>query len=118
MVFSPRSEGAVVFFTKFSPLSNHFKCYFNINGRTFYCVEQFLALEKATLAEDQELIERALQEKEPADNKVILNDLKNKVQLNQWRKKAEEVLPTAIRAPAKFQQNPHLASCNVPHRFF
>lgn len=108
MVFTPRSDEAAVFFTKFSPLSNHFRCYFNLDGRTFCCVEQFLAWQKALLAEDRELTEKALQDQEPADYKVILNDLKNKVQLEQWRKKAEEVLPTVIRA--KFKQNPVLAT--------
>lgn len=108
MVFTPRTEEAAAFFTKFSPLSNHFRCYFNLDGRTFCCIEQFLAWQKARLAEDHELTAQALQEKEPADYKVILNDLKGKVQLEQWRKKAKEVLPAAIRA--KFKQNSLLAT--------
>lgn len=108
MVFSPRTDEATVFFTKFSPLSNHFRCYFNHDGKTFCCVEQFLAWKKALLAEDLDLAESALQEQEPADYKVILNDLKHRIQLDQWRKTAEEILPSVIRA--KFKQNPALAN--------
>lgn len=108
MVFTSRTDEAAAFFTKILPLSNHFRCYFNPEGKKFCCFEQFLAWKKALLAEDQELAEQALQEKEPADYKVIVNNLKDKVQLEQWRNRAEEILPAVLRA--KFKQNSLLAT--------
>lgn len=105
-VFTPRSDDAVAFFTKFSPLSNHFQCAFKIEGITYNCVEQYLAFKKASLAEDQALMDSAMYDKEPADYQVILNKLKY-LPIEDWRDRARKILPGIIRA--KFSQNRKLA---------
>lgn len=104
-VYTPRSGDAVVFFTKHSPLSNHFQAPFNLNGKEFTCVEQYLALCKANMAQNTALAERAMEVTDPADHKVILNTLHREVQ-EQWAEHAPEIILPAIRA--KFAQNERL----------
>lgn len=105
-VYSPRSSESVVFFTKHSPLSNHHPSQFTVDGMTFTCVEQYLALAKASLAENETLAKRAMDVKEPAGHKNILNLLRKDVQ-KKWAEQAPSIILPAIRA--KFQQNDHLA---------
>lgn len=50
VVYTPRSTRSCVFFTRHSPLSNHHPATFQLEGQTFVCVEQFLALRRAQLA--------------------------------------------------------------------
>lgn len=95
-----------MFFTKHPPLSKHHPSEFTVNGMTFNCVEQYLALAKASLAENETLAKRAMDLKEPARHKSILNQLRNDVQ-EQWAEKAPSIILPAIRA--KFEQNEHLA---------
>lgn len=106
MVYSPRSTEALVFFTKHSPLSNHHPSPFYINGMSFTCVEQYLALAKASLAKNETLAKRAMDSKEPGEHKTILNLLKREVQ-EKWAEQAPLIILPAIRA--KFQQNKVLA---------
>lgn len=106
-VYTPRSTEAIVFFTKHSPLSNHHHAPFNLNGREYACVEQYLAVSKAKLAQDPDLGKRAMESNDPADHKVILNKLRSKVQ-EQWAVQAPEIILPAIRA--KFSQNEHLSN--------
>lgn len=98
-VYTPRTEETVIFFTKYSPLSNHHRSPFTLDGTSYNCVE--------LLADNQQLAERAMKCSDLADHKVILNTLKKDTQ-EQWRKTAEEIIPKAIRA--KFSQNPQLAA--------
>lgn len=109
-VYTPRSDETVVFFTRYSPLSNHHRSPFTLEGTSYVCVEQFLAQQKALLAGNQQLAERAMESPDPADHKVVLNILKkeNHENQDQWKEKAKEIIPKAIRA--KFFQNHHLAS--------
>lgn len=106
-VYSPRSAHAVVFFTKHSPLSNHHVCSFEIQGKTFNCVEQFLALQKASAAGKEDLMQKVMDSEDPAEHKAVLNQLKA-FQDETWTTKLDEVIMTAVRA--KFEQNEHLAN--------
>lgn len=103
-VYMPRSDRTCVFFTRYSPLSNHHPSNFQIQGQWFVCVEQFLALRRAQLAEDDFLIKDALGKQDPADHKVILNTLRADQPLV-WEEKAKEYILQATRA--KFEQNEH-----------
>lgn len=105
-VYTPRTDHVCVFFTRYSPLSNHHPSNFQIGDQYFVCVEQFLALRRAQLARDESLIQAALQKQDPADHKVILNTLRDD-QPHTWREKAEEYILQATRA--KFKQNEDLA---------
>lgn len=101
-VYSPRSMESMVFFTKHSPLSNHHPSSFSINGMTFSCVEQYLALAKASLAKNETLAKRAMDATVPAENKTILNLLRKEVK-EKWAEHAPHIILPAKRA--KFQQN-------------
>lgn len=99
-----QSEGAVAFFGRSSPLSNHHPSPFNIDGNNFSCMEQFLAWRRATVADDQLLIAKALSKADPLVYKGILNDNKPE----EWKDQLEVTALAGIRA--KFHQNPPLAN--------
>lgn len=101
-VYSPRSESALVFFTRNSPFSNHFPSDFDLEGLSFSCVEQFLAVQRAFLSRDKPLARRAMEQKDPAEHKLILNKLRND-KLEEWRRNAPELISKALKA--KFTQN-------------
>lgn len=105
-VYTPRSTDSVVFFTKNSPFSNHHPAHFSIDEMEFSCVEQYLALAKASLAKNVTLAKKAMDTKEPSQHKAILNQLRHEVQ-ESWAEQAPHIILPAIRA--KFQQNEHLA---------
>lgn len=106
-VYTPRSNDSVVFFTKHSPLSNHHQAPFTLKGKVFSCVEQYLAFSKAILAQDTTQTERAMELSDPADHKVILNNLRSVVQ-ERWAELAPDIILPAIRA--KFSQNERLSN--------
>lgn len=105
MVYSPRSEEAVAFFTKHSPFSNHFHSPFYLEGIQFVCIEQYLAVQRAHLADDKDLARQAMGTSDPADHKVILNKLRP-VHPEKWRERASSIIRDAVRA--KFTQNHNL----------
>lgn len=99
---TPQSDNAVAFFGRSSPLSNHHLRKFNIAGRTFTCVEHFLAWQRANTAKDKPLADEVLTMEDPSEHKKILNSLKDK-NPEDWEETVESVLLTALRA--KFKQN-------------
>lgn len=105
MVYTPCSEEACIFFTKHSPFSNHFSSSFTLEGVQFSCIEQYLAVQKAHLADNKDLAREAMGSSNPADHKVVLNKLKTQVS-DEWKNKAPEFIKAAVKA--KFTQNPHL----------
>lgn len=105
-VYTPRSALTCVFFTKHSPLSNHYPSSFQVECQWFACVEQYLAVCRAQLAGDELSARNAMESQDPADHKVILNSLRSN-QPRVWRERAEEYILQATRA--KFGQNERLA---------
>lgn len=105
-VYTPRSNEAVIFFTKSSPLSNHYVRQFSLGDQSFTSVEQYLALQRATLVGNADLAARAMETQDPADHKVILNTLYND-RHGDWIAQAPDLVIPAVRA--KFMQNEDLA---------
>lgn len=101
------SDEAVAFFGRFSPLSNPHMSPFIINDTKFQSVEQFLAVARARLSGDAELLERALSCSNPADCKGILNALRDD-HTQEWEESRAPVLMKALRG--KFNQNGHLGT--------
>lgn len=101
------SDEALVFFSRFCFLSNHYPSQFIIDGQSFHHVEQFLAYKKAQLSQKDEVIQRALQASDPVEAKSILN-LLHKDYLHEWEKIRDDVTTTALRQ--KFTQNSQLAA--------
>lgn len=109
---TPQSESVVVFFGRFSPLSNHHPSPFLLEGSQFSCMEHYLAWRRATLSGKTNYITRASKPADPIIYKGILNDLR-KDHLKEWDQQLGEVVLTGLRA--KFQQNPSLGRflCNT-----
>lgn len=101
------TDDAVAFFGRFSPLSNHHLSPFIINDTQFHNVEQYLAVAKARLSGDVEILERALSCSNPADCKGILNALKDD-HVQEWEEARAPVLMKALRG--KYGQNKHLGA--------
>lgn len=60
-IYTPFSEEATLFFTKHSPFSNHFHSPFVLEGIRFVGIEQYLAVQKAHLANNKDLARQAME---------------------------------------------------------
>lgn len=109
---TPRSETAVVFFSKYSKLSNHFLSDFVIRKKKYHSVEHYLAFRRAKLSGKTSMIQQASRCKSPVEAKVVLNLLKNDHE-EDWNRDAEKYALEALRA--KFTQNSSLREylCNT-----
>lgn len=107
-----RSDTALVFFSRFCPLSNHYPSTFTVEGKTFNNVEQYLAYRKAKTSNQDTLITKALASKDPVEAKSILNTLRNDHR-EEWERDRQEIITTALKA--KFKQNKVLMDflCNT-----
>lgn len=102
---TPQSDSAVVFFGRFSILSNHHLSPFVIGGTQFSCMEQYLAWRRATHSGDADFIRAALTPSDPIVFKGILTNLR-KNNPEGWDQLLDQVVTTGLRA--KFQQNPSM----------
>lgn len=100
------SDNTLVFFTRYTCLSNHFPSIFKIDGRAFNSVEHFLALKRAQLSKDEDIIQQARNARDPSIAKAILNTLKQD-HPQEWKQQAPLLAKEALRA--KFDQNPPMA---------
>lgn len=101
------SDESIAFFGKYTPLSNHHRSPFRINGVLYNTVEQYLAVARASLLGKKDLKESALSLPDPIDSKKILNSLKND-HAKEWEDQRATVLMEALRN--KFNQNNLLAN--------
>lgn len=101
-----KSDQALVFFTKFSVLSNHHPSTFVLEDNTFHSMEQYLAFKKAELANNTSLMEKAMHVQDPAEAKSILNALRNECSQD-WQGHMSSIAAIGLRA--KFGQNKDLA---------
>lgn len=101
-----KSNEVMVFYSKYSALSNHHSSPFKVRGRAFANREQYLAYKRAKLSGQKPLIQKALRAYDPVEAKSILNTLRSD-HYDKWKKD----LPTlALKGlQAKFRQNPALA---------
>lgn len=101
-----KTDTALVFFSKFSELSNHFPSVFIYQDKTFYNMEHYLAYKRAELSHQQYYIKKALALRDPVEAKSILNALRKDNQ-EEWQAKRREIALQGIRA--KFTQNESLS---------
>lgn len=97
-----RSEEAIIFFGRYSPLSNHHCSPFTLDEVPYISVEHFLAVKRATLSGNQDLLDEALSHTNPSDSKAILNLLKED-HPQEWEESRSSLLLSALRC--KFTQN-------------
>lgn len=104
-ISNPRSNDAIVFFSKYSALSNHHPSPFCEQGETFQHMEQYLAAKRAQLSGRDDLIQRAASANDPKVAKAILHSLRDD-HPTEWEQQVQEITVKGLRA--KFSQNKHL----------
>lgn len=104
-ISNPASDLAIVFFSKYSPMSNHHPSPFIIQGQNFQNMEQYLAVQRATLSGKESILQRAAAATDPKEAKGILRSLRED-HPQEWSEKIENVTMEGLRA--KFSQNEHL----------
>lgn len=92
-----KSEEALVFFSKYSLLSNHHPSPFTLQGENFAHMEQYLAVKKAQLSGKESLIQRASQASDPKVAKAILHSLRSD-HSSEWDQQVEETTLEGLRA--------------------
>lgn len=104
-ISNQRSEEAIVFFSKYSALSNHHPSPFTLHGQAFQHMEQYLASRKAQFSGREDLIQRSAQATDPKVAKAILHSLREDHK-TEWDQQVEKITIEGLRA--KFSQNEHL----------
>lgn len=102
-----KTDSVLIFFSRYCELSNHFPSVFTYQDNTFHNMEHYLAYRRAVLSQQQDLIERTLQIRDPVEAKSVLNQLR-KDHEQEWQRDRMDITTEGIRA--KFQQNEHLSS--------
>ena len=59
-IYTPMNEDAVLFFTKHSPISNHHRAEFLLDGIKYNCSEQYIMRQKCLLVGDLETAGRIM----------------------------------------------------------
>lgn len=106
-IAAPRSDTTLVFFSKFCVLSNHYPAEFTIKDTKFQHVEQYLAVKRAQLSGDENIIHNARNAKQPIEAKIILNSLRED-HTNEWNQMVPDIALEGLRA--KFKSNDDLAN--------
>ena len=104
-IFTPSNEGKTAFFTKLSPLSNHYPCKFTCKGESYNCTEQYIMTMKATQFNDQATVRRVKAEKDPIRMKQMGKSILG-FDKQTWYSVVEEKTTEGVYA--KFSQNPEL----------
>lgn len=100
-----RSDNTLAFYSKHSPLSNHYPSPFEVRGRSYGNMEQYLAYKKAKLSGQKAFINKALLAQNPVEAKSILNALKAD-HPDEWKKDLSAIATEGLQA--KFRQNASL----------
>lgn len=99
------SDDALIFYSKHTPLSNHHASPFEVRGRTYANMEQYLAYRKAKLSGQKHLIQKALLAQDPVEAKSILHALRSDHQ-EEWKQEVSSIAEEGLQA--KFRQHPAL----------
>lgn len=103
---TPGNSKVVVFFGKASRFSNHYPSPFTTDDSDFSTMEQFLAHSRARFANDQLLMDKALESPDPAEAKRILNRLRGAPGQTEWEEERHDILLSGLLA--KFRQSEDL----------
>ena len=100
-VATKRVGDVTCFFTEASPLSNFYRVKFDLEGKTYSCVEEALQLCKAEFAQKQDVMRAIRQASHPREMKKLGDSCK--VDMEKWLPVAQDVVTRACRA--KFRQD-------------
>ena len=98
------TKDKVAFYTKNSPLSNHYPSPFTHKGELFNCAEQFIMVEKASFCGDQVAVKAIMDEPEPVKQKNIGKSLKD-FNRNLWEASVQDIILPGLLS--KFEQCTH-----------
>lgn len=102
-VSSPRSGTTLVFFSKHTPLSNHYMTDFVSEGIRYSSMEQFLARARAIYSRNAAMSRRVMAIDDPVELKKCLAILKADGKENMWRASLTTTLEAGLLA--KFSQD-------------
>lgn len=103
---TPGNTKVVIFFGRESRFSNHHYSKFSLQGVNYSSIEQYLADKRATLADRQDLKEKAFASDDPREAKRVLNALHGDTSDEEWATQRRDILFDGLMA--KFQQNQDL----------
>ena len=106
-VFTPVANGITAFFSKESPLSNHFEVSVCFEGKQFLSSEQCYMYQKAVYFSDNETAQQILQCKSPVQAKLFGKHIHN-YDAKKWKAVQDECMFQAMYA--KLSQNQELAT--------
>ena len=101
-IFTKEVEGKIFFYTKNSPLSNHYPSPFQSRGRQYNCVEQFYMEAKAMEFGDTETAQAIAMATDAYQCKALGSQVKG-YDGKTWRKKDQDIMKEGLLL--KFQQN-------------
>lgn len=101
------SDNALVFYSKYSALSNHHPAPFEVRGWSYANTEQFLAYKRAKLSGQKSIIQKALRAQDPVEAKSILISLRSDHQ-EEWNQEVSTIALEGLQA--KFRQNQALGN--------
>ena len=101
-VSNKTSEDSVGFFGELSPFSNFHTSYFEIDGKHYHSVEQYLQPEKALLFKDYETSDKIMRSSQSIECKNLSRDIGN-FSKETWAARAEEICLKGVSE--KFKQN-------------
>lgn len=105
-VFTRRAGNYTAFFTKHSPLSNHYPSKFKLDGIEFAHVEQYFMYRKAVHCDDYLRTSKILETEDPAECKRIGTYSLKLTDRKVWEEERANIMYEGCRA--KFMQNPTL----------
>lgn len=100
---SPRNDDTVVFYSHYSPLSNHHPAPFMFDEERFAHMEQFLAYSRAKFADNRMLVHQIMSTDDPLDHSRYLRSMHNDGMEGRWRETLLDQLDAGLIE--KFAQN-------------
>ena len=96
-VFTPSNASAVAFFTKWSPMSNHFISEMQVRGQNYNCMEQYIMHSKATMFDDTDTAAKIMREMSPPEQKYLGKKVAG-FDSARWEDDLEAVLMQGLKA--------------------
>jgi hypothetical protein len=105
-ISTPSNNDTVLFFTRNSPLSNHFPCNFIVK-KHYNCMEQFIMESKALTFSDTDIASKIMQTDDPVEQKRLGKSVAG-FDKHKWQQAVPDIVRSGLRA--KFSQNQHCLS--------
>ena len=104
-IYTPMSDNVVLFYTQYSPFSNHHRCSFTVDNVKYNSSEQFIMQQKSLLAGDDDTAQKIMREVSPVKQKQLGKTIKH-FDRKLWEKEAKSRVKAGIRA--KVVQNAYI----------